>query len=294
MTDDRRHVHRAFDPALIAGYLRGRRLESVQLLPHGKSNSNYKLLVDGEPCVLRLHTTETAERERAAMQLVSQMVPVPSVLASGDDWTLFSFVPGDHLSAHPECVAAAAVAMARIWTVTFEKRGWVNSNGTIEPFDFGGTSDFGTAILKHPEVESWLGRDAVRALEKCFAAARRTQDRATNTACLVHGDFNPSNVLVQDGTVMAVLDWEFAHSGEPFMDIANLVRNTPPESHQAIRTGLESTGMQLPDDWLARCEFQHLGSYLEFLTTQRADSFKRECAAWILSFIKRNAPERIA
>lgn len=36
---------------------------------------------------------------------------------------------------------------------------------------------------------------------------------------LVHGDFRPANLLVEDGRIMAILDWEFAHIGDPAEDL---------------------------------------------------------------------------
>lgn len=36
---------------------------------------------------------------------------------------------------------------------------------------------------------------------------------------LVHGDFRPANVLVHNGTVRALLDWELAHLGDPLDDL---------------------------------------------------------------------------
>lgn len=36
---------------------------------------------------------------------------------------------------------------------------------------------------------------------------------------LVHGDFRPANVLVHEGDVRALLDWELAHLGDPLDDL---------------------------------------------------------------------------
>jgi aminoglycoside phosphotransferase (APT) family kinase protein len=36
---------------------------------------------------------------------------------------------------------------------------------------------------------------------------------------VVHGDFRPGNVLVEDGRVSALLDWELAHLGDPADDL---------------------------------------------------------------------------
>ena len=38
--------------------------------------------------------------------------------------------------------------------------------------------------------------------------------------CLVHGDYGLHNLLVHDGRISAVLDWEFAHVGDPRKDLA--------------------------------------------------------------------------
>jgi Ser/Thr protein kinase RdoA (MazF antagonist) len=49
-------------------------------------------------------------------------------------------------------------------------------------------------------------------------------DRVTRT-CLVHGDLNPKNLLVDPASleVTGVLDWEFAHAGVPGTDLGNLL-----------------------------------------------------------------------
>ena len=104
---------------------------------------------------------------------------------------------------------------------------------------------------------------------------------------LVHGDFNPTNILVRNGRVTGILDWEFAHANTPYMDIGNLLRNIDPTHHDDIARGLESGGMRLPHDWQVRAALIDLGSHLEFLTSQRSDDFKRLCVARIKRFIER-------
>ena len=38
--------------------------------------------------------------------------------------------------------------------------------------------------------------------------------------CLIHGDFGTHNILVRDGHLAALLDWELAHEGDPAEDLA--------------------------------------------------------------------------
>ncbi|MEM9030636.1 MAG: phosphotransferase family protein [Pseudomonadota bacterium] len=42
---------------------------------------------------------------------------------------------------------------------------------------------------------------------------------APNPLCLVHGDYRTGNYMVADGQLSAILDWEFAHWGDPLEDI---------------------------------------------------------------------------
>lgn len=55
---------------------------------------------------------------------------------------------------------------------------------------------------------------------------------AERVQCFVHGDLNPANVLVENGTVTGLLDWEFAGTGWREYDLAWILR--------ARRTQLQS------------------------------------------------------
>ncbi len=55
--------------------------------------------------------------------------------------------------------------------------------------------------------------------------------------CLVHSDFNGTNMLARDGAIVAVLDWEFAFAGPPSVDFGNLLRNHPDEDFLGARRG---------------------------------------------------------
>lgn len=58
----------------------------------------------------------------------------------------------------------------------------------------------------YPEIDLALGR-----LRAAAPRSRRT--------VVVHADFKPGNVLVEDGRVSCLLDWELAHLGDPLEDL---------------------------------------------------------------------------
>ncbi len=92
------------------------------------------------------------------------------------------------------------------------------------------------------------------------------------TPLLVHGDFNPSNLLIaEDGEVTAILDWEFAHAGNHWIDLGNLLRYRgtalPPSLKPRLLEGLTDGGLTPPKDWYARALLADLSSALDFLSS---------------------------
>lgn len=49
---------------------------------------------------------------------------------------------------------------------------------------------------------------------------------------LVHGDFKPGNMLLRDGRIVALLDWETAHLGDPVEDVGWVTNPLRRREHQ--------------------------------------------------------------
>ncbi|MFZ2173746.1 MAG: phosphotransferase family protein [Rhodococcus sp. (in: high G+C Gram-positive bacteria)] len=75
------------------------------------------------------------------------------------------------------------------------------------------------------QIETWeaqflAGRlEPHPALRYAFAWLRDNLPQPARLS-VVHGDFRPGNFLYQDNTVIALLDWEMAHLGDPVEDLA--------------------------------------------------------------------------
>ncbi|GAA4204995.1 phosphotransferase family protein [Actinocatenispora rupis] len=89
-------------------------------------------------------------------------------------------------------------------------------------------------------------------------------------AGLVHGDYNPKNVLAEPyrggWRLTAVLDWEFALSGTPLFDVGNALRFAAPAVATAFTTGYVDAGGVLPADWRPVSRALDLFALLDFLT----------------------------
>ncbi|MFP4248800.1 MAG: phosphotransferase family protein [Armatimonadota bacterium] len=286
--DDRRHPHRAFDPALIADFLGGREVRAAKLLPCGKTNSNYRLrLSSGEECVLRLLSRGDSSREAHVLSLARAFVPAPEVLAIGDGWLALEYVDGRPLQHTRDDLRLAGQALARIHSLRFDRAGWIEPDASVTPFHFP-DGDFTSTMLARDDVRGWLGEALAEDVARLMQRTAHLRDGLSDPR-LVHGDFNASNLLVCDGRLAAVLDWEFAHAGTRWMDVGNLLRHLPPALRRYVREGLEAGGAALPADWQARAELVDLSSALEFLTSGRSDTFKRECVTRVRRVVARLA-----
>lgn len=70
---------------------------------------------------------------------------------------------------------------------------------------------------------------------------------------IVHGDFGPQNVLIAGDRITALVDWEFAHIGQPVEDLAWaewIVRMHHPDAVDALPELLDAS--RLATEWSAR------------------------------------------
>lgn len=81
---------------------------------------------------------------------------------------------------------------------------------------------WGATLMKAPEP-GWIavGQQARNAL--------REKLPAVDPACLVHGDYQPSNLLFEQGRISAIIDWDLAHIGSAGLDFGWLCLFADPE-----------------------------------------------------------------
>ena len=77
----------------------------------------------------------------------------------------------------------------------------------------------------------------------------RTAVPANEVTTLVHGDFKPGNVLLREGHVTAVLDWETVHLGDPHEDLGWV---TNPLRHREHRIPGAWEPQDLLEHWAKR------------------------------------------
>jgi aminoglycoside phosphotransferase (APT) family kinase protein len=292
------------DALTIAGLIEplfpGAKILEVSPVAGGLTNTNLRLRLSGrpEPLLLRFyrHSGDVAQREIALCRKLQGRVPVPNYLhfapenpVTGHafaviDWinakSLQDILPGLDSSATSRLGTAIGQAMAAIHAFTYPHFGYLDAQLNVPvPMDLSRTGLI--AYLNFALVEGRGGpRLGSELTDKILAFAAHEGQRIEEweaRACLVHGDFNPSNLLVEPGVphdaeatskVAAVIDWEFAFSATPAFDFAVLLR-PPLESNVAFIEGLEkgyrAAGGEMPPDWQNIARIVDLFSFADVL-----------------------------
>ena len=284
----------------IAGLLHralpGHTVRSCAAMTGGLINAMYRVEVEGfeDPLVLRFYARDrtACQKEVDLHRLVAGSVPVPEILYAATSeqegvapHVLMRWVKGmtfRQLKARhqpPEIAEAArsiGETLARIASFQFASPGRIGAGLAIdapllEPNH--GAAEFVESCLRSPETQSRLEaplRDRVREFIWRWASA---MDPLGGEHRLVHSDFGGPNLLVDrvDGRwrVSGVIDWEFAFSGPPLVDVGHMMRyerRGRPLVEPWFSEGFLAGGGTLPPDWRDLARAVDLMALCEFFT----------------------------
>ena len=271
-------------------YLHGAELRGLAPTPDAGTHHVFRCRLErrgsgsdaSAPCFLKVARAPTVagathafENEAAVLTALSTSgIPVPAVHAAGGaplPYLLLGALPGvmvwdlvdPRRAAHVPAAALHGLAqfgaaLARIHALPLawspQRRRKIESLEGSEPVEVDGS----------PGILDWL----------------RANVPAQRSTGFVHGDFNVANVLLHDGRVSAVLDWEYAGKGWREYELAWALRarthflDTPAE-REALLGGYADTGRYDPQS-LRWCEVLN---YLHFARWDRtADGAYRQFA----------------
>ena len=202
-----------------------RQATSVRVAPlaGGITNSNYRVDVDGHPFVLRIWAAEAAllgidrMREHRCAVTASRCGVAPEVVHFLPDVgiTVTRFVSGRSL---PPGTAVSPDTLARVVRSMRRYHDGPAFDGTFSPFD---TLEgyLRTARRRRAPLPDTI--DELYAQVRDIEAAVQT-GRASPRPC--HNDLWGPN-LIDDGTEVRIVDWEYAGMGDVCFDLANFAMN---------------------------------------------------------------------
>ena len=93
-------------------------------------------------------------------------------------------------------------------------------------------------MLERADVRAWVGSKTAVDLRRIDVEQQSDAEEPR----LVHGDFNPTNIVVDKGAVTGILDGNSLTRGD-------LLRHLDPLHHGEIEAGLVAGGLNVPPDW---------------------------------------------
>ena len=196
---------------------------AISPLPGGITNFNYRVDVGGEAFHLRIWAAEAAllgidrMREHRCAVTASRCGVAPDVVHFLPDAgiTVTRFVPGRSLQPG---VAPPADALARVVRSMRRYHDGPAFEGAFSPFD---TLDSYLRTARRHAAPLPADVDELYAHIRDFEAAVHT-GRATPRPC--HNDLWGPNII-DDGTEVRIVDWEYAGMGDVCFDLANFAMN---------------------------------------------------------------------
>lgn len=262
-------------------------------LTEGKRTSNYRVHTEAGDYILRIFppADESWRREASLRDKLPDRVPMQRLCHVGRheaiggrafaiyefargrtllEAALSGYVPDEALSAQLGEAAAA------IHSVRYAAVGWLDDALEIGQPMTPLSSWYGYFLTDTVRGRMEVGMaDRIVRLTELYDDALRELD---GQASLVHGDFRPTNLLVDEGRLSCVLDWEFAMAGHALADVGQLFRYPdlfPAASRAAFAQAYESaSGLLLPPGWERLAMLRDLVNLLQMLGPEEEQPIK--------------------
>jgi aminoglycoside phosphotransferase (APT) family kinase protein len=313
LADVRRLVRMAF-PA--------RRVDGFESLSGGLCNINLKILFESNeaPVVLRLyrHDPVAVQKEVELLSLVRKTVPVPEVLHANYEgidhsgpFAFIEFVAGptfqqlrrtNDVPAIRQASYKVGQTLAAIGSFGFTKPGRLGPGLCVgEPYleaDEDRVPRLFDSWLTSANLQRRIGDLHAELHDLVWSWSKQLRLLANPTKLnsrLVHSDFGPRNIIVREVSgkweVAAIIDWEFAFSGSPLVDVGHFLRYEraacPLREPEFSRAFIEHGGT-LPNDWRKLVKLIDLTALCEMLTR---DSLPEDVASEVVGLVRSTLEE---
>ncbi|HCJ1102230.1 TPA: GNAT family N-acetyltransferase [Legionella pneumophila] len=278
-----------------------KKLISHELITGGCANLNIKIVVEDEkhPLILRvyLRDKDASYREQKLAALLKQTIPVPLTYYIGEledyHFAITEFMPGMPLrdlllGDAPHYLSTImhelGAILSKIAAHEFSRTGFFDKQLNVIPYESSDVIKFAQDCLGYKTVLAALTPEVISEILKVFEQYGHLFPDE-NGKHLVHGDFDPANILVEKvnglWVVSGILDWEFSFSGSVLWDVANMLRyahKMPPEFESSFIEALEKNGIKLEHTWRTAIHLLNLSSLLDCLKRADFQNNPNQCA----------------
>lgn len=260
------------------------KLETINPLTEGKRNTNYRIHTAVRDYVLRIFPfgDESWLKESKIRIVMQGQVPLQSLLYMDQHeridnraFAIYEFVKGQTLlesmlsgyKPNQDIMCQLGEILATIHLIRYEQIGFLN--GKLEVAEVLTPLNTWYEYFLNTKVRQRLGINIVKRIERIVIENHNMLREMDHQISLVHGDFRPTNLLISEGRINCVLDWEFAMSGHSIADIGQLFRYDDQfpvvQRNTFAQAYNERSSWELPADWENQGNMRDLVNLLQML-----------------------------
>ncbi|NME83887.1 phosphotransferase [Clostridium sp. SM-530-WT-3G] len=268
---------------LFNGVINSDDISHIVLLNEGCRTTNYMVSSKNNSKYLLKIFYEDNKSYRKDINLFSRIkeyVPVQEIYKSGlinnKKYIIYKYIEGKTISQYvnegnkitKEIVESVAEILGRIHTMKFRKVGNLNENLYIE-------NELEPIIKLYDKyinenVRLRLGPENINKIKHIIAKYNSELSLLDYDSRLIHGDFQGTNIILNNKSVVAIIDWEFCRAGSPLIDIGQFFRYEEYFNNELINAFENKyrkvSDYKLIDNWYDICKIIDLLSLIQLIS----------------------------
>jgi aminoglycoside phosphotransferase (APT) family kinase protein len=262
-------------------------VEDIEIFTGGKRTTNYKIRLkeSEQKFVLRIYpeNDRSCHKEFTLQNTLKNHLPVPEMYYLNEDkliinkpFSIVQFLDGitldKYLAGNNTISESLAQKIGEILAIIHQKEfeGLLEENSQhtdglpliLSWYDY---------LLNNRAVER-LGTRVINKLKKFIQENNELLGRMAQNFVFSHGDFRPANIMVKDGRLIGIIDWEGALSAPDYFDIGQFTRYKEHMSEKAKNRFIsgynQNTRRPVGGDWEKLSKLMDLVNLLVFLDNE--------------------------
>lgn len=226
--------------ALIEGVVNKEDIVDIDLLDEGCRTTNYLISTKNEDkYVLKIfyENDKSYKKEISLFNMIRNNIPVQKIFKidrdkriSNKEYIIYKYIGGKTISEYlkqgkklnKELCKSVASVLGKIHNIKFDTRGYLDEKlnviNQIEPIS--------NLLDKYinDNVKLRLGNRKINKIRSIIYRYEKELSHIERDSRLIHGDFQGTNIIINNESVSGIIDWEFCMSGSPLMDIGQFFR----------------------------------------------------------------------
>ena len=279
-------INREITENLFRGVLNKDDIITIEPIDEGCRTSNYIITtIDNKRYLLKIFLSYEQKYKKECKilnDILKNKIPVQEIckfdrsnIIENRYYVIYEYVEGITLSQFlndgdiisKNIIREIAHTLANIHKLKFKYIGFLDEdlsiNNKLKPLN-----QWYNDFLTH-RVEERLGQELTRKIKLLINDYKEQLIILDNDSRLVHGDFQCTNILVNNNKLSGIIDWEFAMAGHPISDIGQFFRYEEYFNENLISLFEDEYRKKsdyiLPENWYKLCKVRDLANLVQLL-----------------------------